>query len=307
MNGYEIEHNLEQRLRNWSLSPIAQLLYLKLKIIANEQGIITKKFKVSNEELMFRVGISASALRNARNDLLKSGILGYNTGGKNGSRKTFGDYWFIDLRVFIKHTNEHTNEHTKHTLNIFKTKTNIKENLKEKISESFNFDFVDENFKAIFFDWLEYKRIRRESYKTQKSVELCYQKLLKLSKNNPEIAVEVVNETMSNNYAGLIQLKNIANQASMTLKLSNGTVETTDLENDLLPVDKITELLLYPSQTRSWRDKFTKNNKISESELKGFLSDFLVDNQEKMKLERTVMDFVSHFVNWYKAKKRKEE
>ncbi|GHT33944.1 hypothetical protein FACS189434_09260 [Bacteroidia bacterium] len=116
MNGYEIEHNLELRLRNWSLNPIAQLLYLKLKIIANEQGLITQKFKVSNSELEFRVGISKGTLNTARTDLIKSGILGYKTGGKDGCKKTFGEYWFIDLRN-LWYNNYTTNDTTTDTTN----------------------------------------------------------------------------------------------------------------------------------------------------------------------------------------------
>ena len=108
MTGYEIEHNLEQRLRNWSLDPIEQLLYLKLKIIANEMGLISQKFKVSNSELEFRVGISNRKLCYARENLVKSGIF-YSIFTKSRSPlKPFGkifakvQYFFEIKNIFYK-------------------------------------------------------------------------------------------------------------------------------------------------------------------------------------------------------------
>ena len=78
---------------------------------------------------------------------------------------------------------------------------------KRKNKEQFDFSFADDDFLPTFKNWLEYKKKRNETYKTQQSVELAYKKLLNLSGNNPKIAREVTEQSMANNWAGLFELK----------------------------------------------------------------------------------------------------
>lgn len=73
--------------------------------------------------------------------------------------------------------------------------------------ESFSFDFVNEEFYDVFVEWLNYKRERKEKYKTQKSLELAFSKLLRLSDYNLQNAKEIVEQSMANNWAGLFELK----------------------------------------------------------------------------------------------------
>jgi hypothetical protein len=77
-----------------------------------------------------------------------------------------------------------------------------------KVCSAFSFDFItDEVFRKHFDTWLEYKRQRRESYKTQMSLEMCYRKLVELSGNNPDTALLIIQQSMANNWAGLFALK----------------------------------------------------------------------------------------------------
>lgn len=62
-------------------------------------------------------------------------------------------------------------------------------------------------WRRIFAVWLEYKKDRRESYKNLNSLKALYNKLLKLSNNDPDIAKKIIDESMSNNWAGLFPLK----------------------------------------------------------------------------------------------------
>lgn len=71
-----------------------------------------------------------------------------------------------------------------------------------------SWDFVNENFKSVFEKWMRYKASRSEKYKSLESVKLCYEKLLNYSNGNPDIALEIVNEAMSNNWAGFFKPKN---------------------------------------------------------------------------------------------------
>lgn len=68
--------------------------------------------------------------------------------------------------------------------------------------------FVSDDFKGVFSSWIEYKREKRESYKSKKSLESCYKKLLELSNNNPETARLIVEQSMANNWSGIFELKN---------------------------------------------------------------------------------------------------
>lgn len=71
----------------------------------------------------------------------------------------------------------------------------------------FDLSYVREDFLDIFKNWLDYKREIKNGYKSVKSVELCYKKLLKLSNGYPEIAKSVVEQSISNNWKGLFELK----------------------------------------------------------------------------------------------------
>lgn len=75
-------------------------------------------------------------------------------------------------------------------------------------SESSFLQEVSDDFREVIFDWFSYKRERRESYKSHRSMQAFYNKLKTLSQNNPSVAREIVNQSMANNWAGIFQLKN---------------------------------------------------------------------------------------------------
>jgi hypothetical protein len=80
-------------------------------------------------------------------------------------------------------------------------------NLNNKTENDFDFSFVEVDFEKVFFDWLEYKKQRKESYKSQKSLQACYNNLKELSGGDSETANTIVEKSMANNWAGLFELK----------------------------------------------------------------------------------------------------
>lgn len=87
------------------------------------------------------------------------------------------------------------------------TETETKKKTKKEKAE-IDFSFCEDSFlKDIFLEWLEYKRQRKEAYKTQRSVEACFKLLQKLSFGIVENAREIVEQSMANNWAGLFPLK----------------------------------------------------------------------------------------------------
>lgn len=82
---------------------------------------------------------------------------------------------------------------------------------KKNKTTDFDFSFVNENFKEVFLDWLNYKKAKGQKYKSQQSLEICYKNLLKISNNNPELAKECIENSIANNYSGIFPVKNKLN------------------------------------------------------------------------------------------------
>lgn len=68
-------------------------------------------------------------------------------------------------------------------------------------------EFVNENFIDCYLKWMNYKAKRRETYKSLESEEAFYKKLLKLSGEKCEIASEIIEQSMAQNWAGIFELK----------------------------------------------------------------------------------------------------
>ena len=92
-----------------------------------------------------------------------------------------------------------------------KLKQKPNRNILSKVSHG-DFDFISDEFLEAFSLWLEYKKDRRENYKSEKSLKACYNKLVKLSKGNPAVASQIVDESIANNWAGFFELKNNKNE-----------------------------------------------------------------------------------------------
>lgn len=93
-----------------------------------------------------------------------------------------------------------------------KTYAKPKQNLPEddNINENIiKYSFINiSGFEKIFNRWIEYKKARKEKYKSDDSLKAAYNKLVKLSEGKPENAHEIIEEAISNNWAGFFALKN---------------------------------------------------------------------------------------------------
>jgi hypothetical protein len=94
----------------------------------------------------------------------------------------------------------------------------------------FDFSFLPIEWNDIFMRWVRYKKSRNESYKTQQSLEACYRNLIKLSMDNIDNAVLIIDQSMGNNWQGLFPLRNGqkiqsgANPKMSTKYINNGTI-----------------------------------------------------------------------------------
>lgn len=66
---------------------------------------------------------------------------------------------------------------------------------------------IEPPWQELMHTWLEYKRLRKESYRSEIGIRKCLTMLRNLSGNNPEIAAAIIDQSIANNWAGLFELK----------------------------------------------------------------------------------------------------
>ena len=104
------------------------------------------------------------------------------------------------------------NDHTTQTHpNKNEKNINNEKNNKKKIKKA-GFDYSDcdlsfidsESLRAIFLEWLDYKKgAHKFSYKSESSLQVAFNELLKHSGGDPEIARTIVNRSIANGWKGL--------------------------------------------------------------------------------------------------------
>ena len=83
-----------------------------------------------------------------------------------------------------------------------------KQAMKDKIQrKNYDVSYADVNFQDLLITWFEYKRERKETYKSDRSRRMFYNKLLRLSSNDPFKAEQIINTSIANNWAGIFSIK----------------------------------------------------------------------------------------------------
>lgn len=78
-----------------------------------------------------------------------------------------------------------------------------KEKTKEEIPKSYS--YVAEELKVPFFDWLKYKKLNGQPYRSDMATKACYEQLVEYSQGNSQTATEIIRTSIANNYAGFFQ------------------------------------------------------------------------------------------------------
>lgn len=100
-------------------------------------------------------------------------------------------------------------------------KDNIINSNKKINKKEIDISFVSDNYLESFKKWIEYKKEKKQEYKSQTTLKTCYENLLELSGSNPEIAAKIINLSIANNWAGLFTLNN--NNNGSNRKIENDT------------------------------------------------------------------------------------
>ena len=212
IDGYTLTEKMRKARRRFRFTATEQALFYELVAICNGEDW-RDVFDCSNIELCFALNVNEKTLIKARESLINAGLIYYKS-GKN-KRTTVN---FTANQTANKGANQTANDtvdkgvnDTGDSTDYNKLKQKPNRNILSKVSHG-DFDFISDEFLEAFSLWLEYKKDRRENYKSEKSLKACYNKLVKLSKGNPAVASQIVDESIANNWAGFFELKNNKNE-----------------------------------------------------------------------------------------------
>lgn len=177
--------------KKFSSHRLAQFFFYLLFISDNDGNIKTTLRQMAEDN-----ELSTRRVSDALNELETLGACETKTkqkGNKGGSLISICNYEFYEK-----------------TLNASETKTKQKQNKeKAKVTKknSFDYSFIEPQFRKPFEEWLKYKRSKNQMFKRQCDLELCYKKLKKFSDDNAEKATLIIEQSMTNNWSGLFELK----------------------------------------------------------------------------------------------------
>jgi hypothetical protein len=98
-----------------------------------------------------------------------------------------------------------------------------------------------EGFEEVWGKWLDYKKTEhREGYKTEKTEQAAFDKLLEYSMGDPQIADEIVDQSITNRWKGIFQIQ-IRSNDSNKRSTKNTTEVYTDRIANLIHLDSIRE------------------------------------------------------------------
>ena len=80
----------------------------------------------------------------------------------------------------------------------------VKESTNKRVLEKLD---LNPEWKVLVSEWLQYKKERRESYKSERGIKAFVTKLKNLSGDNVAVAKKITEQSFANNWAGIFELK----------------------------------------------------------------------------------------------------
>lgn len=77
----------------------------------------------------------------------------------------------------------------------------------KKEKAGYDLSFIAPEYLEIFTLWMNYKKARKESYKSQQSLEQCYKNMVRDCGNDPTVAMEMYTRAVGNNWSGMFPPK----------------------------------------------------------------------------------------------------
>lgn len=147
--------------------------------------------------------------------------------------------------------NPNGNPKTTPNVNENVNENDIKEIIKEKPApkvaairankDEMSISSVPIEWQPIVSVWLDYKRTRRESYKSAASVAAFQNKLVQLSGGDLNVAAQIINQSIAMNWAGIFSLKtdkNYANNPTTMRRTPASRIGVLQYEGENTPADR---------------------------------------------------------------------
>lgn len=183
------------------------------------------KWSFSAERIAFENKEGVQSVRSALQELEKFGYL------RRLKTKNEKGHWEIDYILHsqpenpadeiptlgIRPTENHTTENPTSGNPTLENHTNnsntdvIKKDINNKTNTKLEINTFPDGWFKIWEEWLSYKKIIKKNYKTDISEKTAFNKLLETSKNNKDLAVKIINQSIENDWSGFFELKNKAN------------------------------------------------------------------------------------------------
>lgn len=171
------------------LTPNAKLLYAEITSLCNMNG----KCFATNDYFAKLYGVSKVSISKWIKELVDCCYIKSEIVYKEGSKEIEGRYLtFVEYPI-----KEIFNTPIKEKFKDNNNTTNVVYN---------NNTLTESNIRGAMEKWLAYKKERKEKY-TPSGLDACIKRLERLSGNDSDIAMQIVEESMANNYAGLFALK----------------------------------------------------------------------------------------------------
>jgi 5-methylcytosine-specific restriction endonuclease McrA len=122
----------------------------------------------------------------------------------------------------------------KYEINTKITKHENTERKKQSKQPIYKNTIVPAEFEKVLVRWLTYKKEKNQTYRSQIAIDMCLKKLLEYSNNDPKIAEEIIEESISKNYTGFFELKkHNTNPTKDTLQKPLNTKYAEELKHPL--------------------------------------------------------------------------
>jgi hypothetical protein len=186
---------------------------VKLLMVLKQEGkgvywdIIEMLYEQGGKLLLSEIDSYAFALH-TQSDTLKTVLQDFEL-FKSDKKYFWSESVLKRLEKRIEKSEKASNSAKKRWINASVLQTQCDSNaIKEsKVKENKIKDIKVNNYPDYFQNWLEYKSDRKEKYKSDKSIKICFERLTKISNNNIETAKQIIENSIANNWAGLFEIK----------------------------------------------------------------------------------------------------
>lgn len=206
LDGYSLTEKLKKARRSFPLTSTEQALYHELVSLCNDVDWQVV-FTISNYQLCSSLMITEKTLITARNSLIKAGLIFYSSGK---SRRAFSKYSFVkNISTTGKITVDTTVDRIADTT--VDTTVDTTANASDYIQTKTETKLKDIEASALYSAWKKWKDYKQSEFRFKyKSIEsecTAFEHLSKMSENNPEKAMALVENAIAKSWKGIYPIK----------------------------------------------------------------------------------------------------